>query len=435
MKTSIIKFHFAQLIVLILTIIISSCGSKSSGEEGHGEGEEEEHHEEGGSVVKINTSQYAQLDIQLGNIEDRNLAASLKSTGNLKVPPQNKAAVTAIMGGTVQSILVREGDRVQKGEILVTLSNSEFIKLQQEYLNAQAQLGFAEPEYVRQKELAENNAAALKTFQQAEANYNSLKANLSALKQQLNLLGMNPSQLTAENLSSVISVRSPVSGNVAHIDISIGSTVDPSEEMMSVVDNSELHLDLFVFEQDLRKVEVGQSVDVMLTNLPGKHYDAKIFSIGTAFEGESKSITVHAAITGDKSGLIEGMSVIASINTGNSSVPAVAASAIVSTGGLDYIFIETVAEEHGHKEAEEHTEGEEHQHEEGEQHEEDEKESHDEAVAFTFQRVQIKKGISDGGFTEITPMEEIPADAKVVVNGAFYLMAMLTNAGEEAHGH
>jgi hypothetical protein len=66
----------------------------------------------------------------------------------------------------------------------------------------------------------------------------------------------------------------------------------------------------------------------MLTNLPGKHYDAKIFSIGSAFEGESKSIPVHASIVGDKTGLIEGMSVIANINTGTNAVPAVPSSAI-----------------------------------------------------------------------------------------------------------
>jgi len=85
---------------------------------------------------------------------------------------------------------------------------------------------------------------------------------------------------------------------------------------MDVLDNSHLHLDLFVFEQDLPKVKVGQNIDFSLTNLPGKNFTANIFSIGSAFENQTKTVPVHAEITGDKSGLIEGMNVTGLINIG-----------------------------------------------------------------------------------------------------------------------
>ena len=51
--------------------------------------------------------------------------------------------------------------------------------------------------------------------------------------------------------------------------------------------------------------------------------------------------------------------------------------------------------------------------------------------AYKFERIKIKKGITNGGYTEVTPLETIQDDAKIVTNGAFYLMAILTNAGEE----
>lgn len=95
-------------------------------------------------------------------------------------------------------------------------------------------------------------------MQQAQANYSSLKAKLSSLKQQLALLGINAENLDADKLTSVISVTSPVSGYVSHIDVNIGSSVEMSRTILDVVDNSQLHLDLFVFEQDLMKIKINQ---------------------------------------------------------------------------------------------------------------------------------------------------------------------------------
>lgn len=347
------------------------------------------------SAVTITKEQFASLGIQFGNIEQKNLSSVLKATGNLRVPPQNKANITSILGGTVRQILVKEGDRVRAGQTLLTLVNPAFVKMQEEYLDATAQLAYAEADYARQKELSDKNVAAQKTFQQAESNYKSLKAKSGSLKNQLNLVGIKAENLTSENISAVISVPSPIAGNVSEISVNIGATADATTYLMDIIDNSHLHLDVYMFEQDLPKIKNNQVIDFSLTNLPGKNYTAKIFSIGSAFEGESKTVPIHAEITGDKSGLIEGMNVTAGVNIGNNLTSAVLSNAIISHAGNDYVFIQSAGKE------------------------------------FSFQKIQVKKGVSDGNFTEITPLQEVPGHAKVVTNGAFYLMAMLTNVGEE----
>jgi len=406
------------MLFAVVLFLFSSCGQhQHEGEHEHGE-EEEHHHQEGATAVDITAAQFKQLDIQLGAVEMKNLSSTLRATGVLKVPPTHKANITSALGGTVHDILVMEGDYVKKGQTIATLVNPDFIRLQQDYLDTQSQLVFAEANYARQKELSEKNVTAQKTFQEATASYNSLKAKVNALQQQLALLNINTSSLTSDNIASVISVKSPINGNISHIDINIGTTVEPSNELMDVVDNSQLHLDLFIFEQDITKISTGQTVDITLTNLPGKHYTAKIFAIGSAFEGESKTIPVHAAITGDKNGLIEGMNVTANINIGSSLTPAVLTTAIVSNAGNDFIFIQI--EGHAHEE---------HDHAEKENHEQQEHEEE-----FSFERIPVKKGVTQDIYTEITLLKEIPDTVKVVNNGAFYLMSMLTNEGE-GHEH
>jgi len=399
-------------VTVSLVFLLASCGEEHKHDDEHGE--EKEDHEEVQNEVSITPAQYKQLGVELVAIQSRNLTDLLKSTGVLKVPPQNKASVNAVMGGTVQSILVQEGDFVQKGQTVATLANTEFIKLQEDYLNAAAQITFAEAEYNRQKELSEKNVSAQKTFQQSKSTYESLKAKISSLSKQLALLNISVAKLTNDNIASHIAVTSPISGHISHIDINIGKTVTASEQLMDVVDNAKLHLDIFIFEQDLPKISIGQKVDVILTNLSGKNYSAKIFAIGSAFEGGSKTIPVHAEITGDKKGLIEGMNVTALISTSSDTVPSVPDAAIINFGGNDYIFIET----HNHKPTD-------HEHKDDEPH--DIKEEMGDVISF--QRVQVKKGISESGFTQIVPLTEIEDGAKVVTNGIVYLMAMLTNEG------
>jgi len=404
MKTihSVISIFVLAIIIPFLSLI-SSC--TNSGTKEVKPKAEELKKEEIARQITITKQQFAALKVEFGSIEQKNLKNNLKSTGFLKVAPQNKANITSALGGTVQRILVQEGDKVGKGQTVATLTNPEFIKMQEEFLDAQSQLTFAEAEYNRQKELSAKNVAAQKTFQQAESNYNSLKAKFNSLKRQLAILNINATHLTYDNISSFINVISPISGNVSNIEINIGANVEASKTLMDVVDNSHLHLDLFVFEQELPKVKVGQNVDFSLTNLPGKNFTANIFSIGSAFENQTKTVPVHAEITGNKSGLIEGMNVTGFINIGNAPVPSVLSTAIVSADGNDYIFIQTVGD--GKQKAKERNE-----------------------AKFFFEKIQVKKGVTDSGYTEITPLRQISSNEKIVTNGAFYLMAMFTNAGE-----
>lgn len=401
----------AIAIIIPLVSLISAC-TNSGSEEAKTKTDKPQKKEVTGQV-SISKQQFDALRIEFGSIELKNMRNNLRSTGFLKVPPEGKANITSALGGTVQSILVREGDKVSKGQTLVTLTNPEFIKMQEEFLDAQSQLIFAENEYSRQKELSEKSVSSQKTFQQSQSILTSLRAKFNSLKQQLAILNINTDQLTFDNISSFINVISPISGYVSNIDINLGVNSEASKTLMNVVDNSHLHIDLFVFEQDLPNVKVGQNVDFSLINLPGKNFTATVFAIGSAFENQTKTIPVHAEIMSDKSGLIEGMSVVGLINIEKTPVPSVLTTAIVSSAGNDYIFIKT--EEQAKQKNRMSVEG---------------TQNENSGNRLFFDKILVKKGVTDGSYSQITTLQQVPENAKVITNGAFYLMAILTNAGE-----
>jgi membrane fusion protein, heavy metal efflux system len=402
--------------ILILSIItlITSCGSNKT----ETIKEEETHTEEASpDFVSLTELQMQTAGIELGSIEQKNLKNSIKANGLLSVPNQNKAFVTSVNSGVIKTLLIQPGDFVRKGQKVATIVNPDVAGLQQQLQTINAQISLNEIEYNRQKELVAGNAAPLKNVQRVQSELATLKATRNSLQKQLTIMGIPVSSVNKGDIITTLIITAPISGTVSNVSAQIGSDVNPSTPIAGIVNNALLHLDLFVFEKDLPKVHDKQTIHFTLTNNPGKEYDAQIFSIGTAFVNESKTIPVHAVVKGDKSGLIEGMNVTAVISIGDALVSAVPSDAIVNNQGKDYIF---VLNKKAQSKQEEKKEG------QGKNSDESKEEK-----SFNFERVPVIKGMSDVGYTEITLLKDLPADSKIITKGAFFAIAKMTNVGEE----
>jgi len=410
----------------ILTILFAglatfvSCSSKGTAETATTEeGHTDEHANT--NTALLTDEQIKSIGIELGVIEEKQLTASLKTNGVLQVPNQNKASVNSLYSGVIKSLLIQPGNYVRKGQTIATIANPDFIQAQSEYLSVNSKIVLAELEVKRQRDLNAGNAGALKNLQAAETELRTLRTLKSTLEQQIKLMGINPERLSNGKLISVLSISSPISGVVSNVIVKMGSYVDVSTPVAEIVDNSQLHLDLFVYEKDLPKLKNNQLIHFTLTNNPGKEYDAQIYSLGSSFEGESKAVTVHAKVQGEKTGLIDGMNITAVISLENQTLPAVPTEAIVNVAGQDYIFM--VSEQHGEEEYKM----------DSVKHDVKTEAGHKDEKGITFERIPVAKGTTDVGYTEITLLKEIPKDAKIVVKGAYFVLAKMTNSGEHEH--
>jgi RND family efflux transporter MFP subunit len=405
-----------KLILQILPLSILLCLAACDNTVKQAPAQEPVHEAHMESVVTLTPEQSRSVGVELGSIEQKNITATVKVSGTLEVPAQNKASVTSLYGGMLRSIHVHPGSAVRKGQVLATLVNTELSGIQQQFISIGASLRLAELEESRQRELVAGNAAPLKNLQRARAELSSLQAQRAALGKQLSDLGISTASLSSGTISSTLSVTAPISGTISDIDAQIGSKVDAETPLARIVNNSQLHLDLFVFEKDLPVIRTGQIIHFTLTNNPGKEYDAKIFSIGTAFANETKAVPVHAEVMGEKTGLIEGMSVTAIVSLNAETAPAVPNDAIVSSGGRHYIFIRSdKAPEAPHSEKD---------HDEG---------AHESGAGLAFERIEVARGTSDLGYTVITPVTPLPPNAQIVLKGAFFILARMTNTGEHEH--
>lgn len=379
---------------LIISIVLySSCSNKKT-EATQDASAVAEHHPADENLVSLSGAQISTIGIEYGSIEQKELSNSIRANGRLKVPNQNKAFVTPAVSGIIRTLAIEPGSFVRQGQAIATIYNPSLYEMQQQLHQLNIEISLSEKEVERQRELVEGNASPLKRLQQVQTALATLKSQREGMKKQLSGMG------ASEQFSSNVVIKAPITGTVSRVEAQIGSNVDGSRPIAEIVNNSQLHLDLFIYERDFPKLKLNQQIHFTITNNPVKEYDATIFSLGSAFESGSKTIPIHAAIKGDKTGLIDGMNITALISLNKSTLPAVPASAIVAEGANDFIFIvENETDSAGHQ-------------------------------SVVFRKVAVVKGTTDIGYSEITPLENIPDSAKVVTKGAFFIMAKMTNTGD-----
>ena len=426
-KSNIIYASIVGTIILAIILYFSLRHTEGDGHV-HADGEtntEESHSEEKEPTtikeVELNEAQFKASSIELGTFSDKNLSEVIKANGYTKLPPQNQADVSVFTTGIVKTINVMEGQRVSKGQTIATIESPEFTKIQESYLTSKSNLEYLKLEFERQKTLSDEEVNSKKVFQKTKSDYEIERARFNSLQKQLNTLHISGNG----NSTATVPVIAPISGNITEIYIKIGSNVEAGKPLMNIVDNSKLHVDLLVYEKDLFKVKIGQNVRFVLVNQDNSEVKGKIFSVGKSFENDTKSVAVHADISNNQQKLIPGMYVNALIDVGSNNVKAVPTEAIIKADGREFIFVL----EEGHKE-EAHDEKEGHNHEDGHEHEEAE------GKTFHFQRIEVKSGTTQLGYTQVTLLQKIDANAKIVLKGAYYIQShLIKNEGGGGHAH
>jgi len=303
------------------------------------------------------------------------------------------------MGGFVKSTNLMPGNAVRKGQTLAIIENQEFIDIQQNYLEAKNRSELAKAEYERQTELYKSDVSSQKNMQQVTSDYNSLKVQVKALEQKLSLIGINPFKLNEDNISRSVALVSPISGYVKAVNVSIGKSVSASDVLFEIVNSDKLFLELTLFEKDADKVTNGEKIHFFINNETEQH-EALIYQTAKSIN-DDKTYKVYANVVGHCKNMLPGMYVNAQIQAKSNRVTSVPSESIVSFDDKDYIFV----------------------------HDKDKVENGNKMTEYRM--IQIQKGVSDDGFTEIVLPEGFNfKEAKVVVKGAYNLLSAKKNAGE-----
>jgi cobalt-zinc-cadmium efflux system membrane fusion protein len=345
---------------------------------------------ENSNLVELSDAQLKNANITVGKIASKNMASILKVNGIIDVPPQNMISISVPLGGFLKYTKLLPGMHLLKGESIATMEDQQYIQLQQEYLTTVSNLKFAESEYNRQKELNLSKASSNKALEQAEASFQSLKINAKSLSEKLKLIGINPENLSEKTISRSIDIHSPIDGYVSHVNVNIGKYVNPSDVLFELVNPTDIHLGLTIYEKDLDKIFIGQKLQAFTNHKPDLKYPCEIILIGKDLS-EERSVEVHCHFEKYDKTLIPGMFMNAELEINSNNAKVLPDEAIVRFENINYAFIATSKN--------------------------------------TFKMVEVKLGSSEKGLTEVT-MDDSFYNKNFVLNGAYNLLMQLKNKEE-----
>lgn len=370
-------------ILLLLTLTLISCNSKEKSETVTTDASIEN---VDGDAINITENQFKSGGMELGKIAMQQFNTVVNANGMFAVPPQNQADVSAYFAGYVKDIKLLPGHAVKKGQVLFTIENPEYVQAQQNFLEAKGRLSYLKSDYERQKELVADNVTSQKNFLKAESEYTVTLAQYQSLKMKLGLMNINPNTLTGENIRSVISVTSPISGYATTVNASKGMYLNPSDIAITVTNTDNLHIELKIFEKDLPMVKTGQQINVRLQNDMDNVYKGVVHLVNKAINAQNRTVDVHGDLVNEKEIQLfaPGMYIEAEILTTSAEYPALPSEAVAN---IDNDFFVLVKEDN-----------------------------------TKFKRVLVKIGATNNGFTQILNATDFKPNAEFLTKGAFNLI-------------
>jgi len=344
------------------------------------------------TVVTLTEAQLNNTKIEIGTLEKRSISSTLQVNGQIDVPPQNMVSVSMPLGGYLKSTKLLPGMHIFKGEVIATMEDQQYIQLQQDYLTTKSKLFFAEKEYERQKELNQSQASSDKVYQLAESEYKTLRITLSGLGEKLKLININPNTLSEKNISKSVNIYSPINGFVSKVDVNIGKYVNPADVLFELINPSDIHLNLKVFEKDVTKLTIGQKVIAFTNNQPENKHECEVILISKDLSADEHTAEVHCHFESYDKTLLPGMYMNATIEVKSNDALTLPEDAVVNFEGNTYAFVAIEKNK--------------------------------------FQMTEVKIGTAENGFVEII-VDETLKKSRYVTKGAYTLLMKLKNKEDE----
>ena len=278
--------------------------------------------------VKDPVIELSAIDMATAHVVE--LTSGLPISGALKAV--NSAIVKARVPGELQGLTVREGDRVEAGQVIARVESTEYadrVRQAQEQADAaKAQVEIAQRQVdnnaalVRQgfisKTAADNSLASLNT---AQANHRAAQAGIDVLR---------------KSLADTV-LRAPISGQVSQRLAQPGERVAPEARIVEIVDLSRLELEASISPADSVAVRVGQQA---LLNIEGvaQPVPATVARINPSAQAGSRSVLVYLSVTAQP-GLRQGLFAQGQLATETQRALAVPLNAVRTDKPLPYVQV------------------------------------------------------------------------------------------------
>ena len=339
--------------------------------------------------IYLADSQLKLMDIGLAPMEDKLIYPTIYASGIVAAKPNYEASVTPRISGMIDKIFVLEGSSIMKGQALMSISSTELIQMQQDYMEAVVGVKLQEKEYERQTSLRNANVGALAEYQVAESRYLNAITLEKTLAQKIKIQGIDPDNIkdpaTAQIKSEKI-LKSPIDGFIYSLPAKVGMRAEPGTVVAEIIDLSELRADVYCYEKDLAFIREDQELEIQFINKTIPNAIGRIDNISRTIDKDTRSIVMHTSFKAPKGFLVmPEMSITAKIKGLNSGkmTKTVPMTAIYDESEQSFIYYTTKADSSG---------------------------------KYMFRKAKVKIGTNDGKNVELEFEEPVPQNCQVATS-------------------
>ena len=290
------------------------------------------------NIVTLTGQQLKSANLSIGQVQNMDMHKVLKVNGLIDVPPSNIVSISIPLGGYLKKTNLIPGMFVKKGALLAVIEDPIYIQLQQDYLTAKSRFAYLEADYIRQRDLNVTKSTSDKIYQLAKSDFESQKYLVKSLQEKLKLIGIDPAQLNETTISRAINFNSPINGYVTKVNVNIGKYVTPTDVLFEIVDPSDLHVRLIIYENDVLNLKIGNEVIFTTNNDLSKKYTTHVAVI-TPNINEERTTDVHCHLVNENARLYPGTYVNAEISLNKVKVDALPEESIVKWENKPYVFV------------------------------------------------------------------------------------------------
>ncbi len=276
-RTTPMRSLFAYSLCFGTMLILAGCGSH------------EEKKEEVSTAFVINDS-IARI-ITIDTVKMHELEGNLELNGQVTFNDNTVVRVKPLVTGTVENVSVQLGEYVTQGQALATIRSGELTELQNNLAAATANLNVARKNLEVMKELEKKGINSQKEVLEAQQEVNKGESEVNSQSRKISLIGGSAS-------GSEVTIKSPVSGYIVDRKINPNQVVDESSDdpMFVVSDLKQVWVIANVYEADIEKVKLGESVKITTIAYPDKVFDGTINYISNVLDPDNKTLKVRVVL-------------------------------------------------------------------------------------------------------------------------------------------
>jgi len=268
-------------------------------------------------------------------VKERPVINTLDLSGKISIDENRSPRIFPLASGIVLKVLVELGDHVKKGQLLATIKSPELVDAQREYKNAEAELLNQEKNTEAAKSLAKSGLMSEKEYALTQNQLQISKNNLQKSKELLSIYnqGSNPDEFN---------IYAPISGYIIEKNISANSQFQSSQSqsLFTISDLNEIYADANVYETDINKVHLNDSVYIIALAYPDTVFKGTISKIMDVLNPQTKTMCVRVKLK-NNAYLKPEMYAQMSINYNSGQImKAVPKSAVVFDNSLNYVVVQ-----------------------------------------------------------------------------------------------